>query len=176
MLKRILPMLVIAVLLVGCIQPTESPYPTPTESPYPSAQQMTVQVTVEKEEGQMSDFLSIVWGVLQVRLPWLGLLIVLDIIFGVIVAFKNKAFSLEKLTSFLYSDILPAIVYAAIVLITSIPEEAVPSGALIATQEIIYAGVFLKILTSLLASFAALGVATDALLKIGVNDKRIASG
>lgn len=102
------------------------------------------------------------------RLMWLSILTLMDVLFGVAVALKEHKFSLEKLGSFVYTDVVPVLIWVAVAVLSSMPTEFVPGGINLSLDYVVYAGVFIKIIASLLESFAAFGVLVKPLGKLGV--------
>lgn len=116
----------------------------------------------------MNEYFVMLWGLLQGKLIAFGVLVALDIVFGIIVALVKKEFKWEYLMHYLSSDVLPIFAWVGVVVLTTIPSENIPSGALPIASDAVYATVFLSILASVLGSFSELGVLKDTLNKIGI--------
>ncbi len=101
---------------------------------------------------------AVVWAVIEPRLVVLLILTIFDFIFGVILAVIAKTFQWDYLMHYLETDILPILAWVAIVMISQIPAEFIPSGALPLFEYGIYATVFLSIAASLVGHFQKIGV------------------
>lgn len=102
------------------------------------------------------------WAMIQPRLVVLLILTVFDFLFGVILSLIGKDFKWEYLLHYLNTDILPILAWMAMVVITQIPAEFVPGGALPIFEYGVYATVFLSIAASLFEHFKTIGVMTSA--------------
>lgn len=103
-----------------------------------------------------------IWAVIGPRLVVLLVLTVFDFLFGVILSLIGKDFKWEYLLHYLNTDILPILAWIAMVVITQIPAELIPSGALPVVEYGVYATVFLSIAASLFEHFKTIGVMTSA--------------
>ena len=103
------------------------------------------------------------WSVIMPRLVVLLILTVFDFLFGVILAVIGKVFKWDYLLHYLNTDILPILAWMAIVVITQIPEQFIPTGALPLFEWGVYTTVFLSIVASLFESFKQIGVITQML-------------
>jgi len=116
----------------------------------------------------MTEYFEILWELLKNGLAVLTLLTVLDFVFGVLVAlFIKKDFKWEYLSHFLTSDVLPIFTWVGAVLISTIPAEQIPSGVLPIISGAIYTFVFIQIFSSIMSSFAEIGVLSKPLNKAG---------
>ncbi|MCJ7761376.1 hypothetical protein MUP59_09595 [Candidatus Bathyarchaeota archaeon] len=116
----------------------------------------------------MNEYLTALWASLDGKLIILALLTVIDFLFGIVMSFVKKEFKWEYLMHYLNSDVLPIFGWVGIVLVTSIPGQFVPEGALLIGTDVVYGTVFLGILASILGSIAEMGVLTKPLNKIGI--------
>ena len=103
-----------------------------------------------------------IWSVIEPRLIVLLILTIFDFLFGVILSIIAKEFKWDYLLHYLNSDILPILAWMATVVISLIPVEFIPAGALPIFEYGIYATVFLSIGASLFESFKKIGVLTGA--------------
>jgi hypothetical protein len=99
-----------------------------------------------------------IWAIIEPRLVVLLLLTLFDFLFGVILALIAKTFQWDYLMHYLSTDILPILAWMAIVVVTQIPAEFIPSGALPVFEYGVYATVFLSIAASLVGQFQKIGV------------------
>jgi hypothetical protein len=99
-----------------------------------------------------------IWAVIERRLVVLLILTLFDFLFGVILSLIDKTFKWDYLMHYLNSDILPILAWVAIVVISQIPAEFIPSGALPLFEYGVYATVFLSIAASLVGHFQKIGV------------------
>ncbi len=99
-----------------------------------------------------------VWAVIEPRLLVLLILTIFDFLFGVILAVIAKTFQWDYLMHYLETDILPIFAWVAIVVISQIPAEFIPSGALPLFEYGVYVTVFLSIAASLVGHFQKIGV------------------
>ncbi len=102
--------------------------------------------------------LAELWGAIYPRLVVLLILTLFDFLFGVVLALIGKVFKWDYLLHYLNTDILPILAWMAIVIITKIPEEMIPTGALPLFEWGVYTTVFLSIVASLFESFKLIGV------------------
>ena len=102
------------------------------------------------------------WSVIMHRLVALLVLTMFDFLFGVILAVIGKVFKWDYLLHYLNTDILPILAWMAIVVITQIPEQFIPTGALPLFEWGVYTTVFLSIVASLFESFKKIGVLNNA--------------
>jgi len=98
------------------------------------------------------------WAVIEPRLIVLLILTLFDFLFGVILAVIAKTFQWDYLMHYLNTDILPILIWVAIVVISQIPAEFIPSGSLPLFEYGVYATVFLSIAASLVGHFQKIGV------------------
>jgi len=113
--------------------------------------------------------IDIVVSALSGKLFTLLLLMFLDLLFGVIVALVKKVFKWDYLTNYLVTGFLPIVAWLAIGIIGFIPDQYIPASVTMVAETVVYATVFLKLLTSFLASMSSIGVLTNALGKLGIN-------
>lgn len=119
----------------------------------------------------MNAYFLAVWTIVQPRILVLAILMLIDVLLGIIIALIKKEFKWDKLTSYLNTDVLPIIGWVAVVLITCIPADLIPSGFTIPiVADIVYGTVFIKILASVLKSLADAGVLTSFFGKIGISE------
>ena len=88
------------------------------------------------------------------------ILTVFDFLFGVILAIIARSLKWDYLLHYLNTDILPILAWMAIVVITKIPEQWIPTGALPVFEVGVYATFFLSIAASLFEQFKKIGVLT----------------
>lgn len=118
-----------------------------------------------------TEYFSMLWGLLQGGLFALTLLTLLDVIFGILVSvFVKKDFKWVYLSHFMTTDVLPIFEWVAVVMITTIPAEFIPTGVLPIVSGVVYGAVFLGILASVLESFSAIGILTNLFMKVGIGD------
>lgn len=98
-------------------------------------------------------------------------LMVVDFVFGVILALVKKRFSWDKLTGYLTSDFLPILAWFASAYLAKLPHEYLPSNLLEYIPNAIYATVALSIGASILAHFSEIGVLRVPLAKIAIRPK-----
>jgi|GEM_PF-3083705 len=101
---------------------------------------------------------AVLWAVIEPRLVVLLILTIFDFLFGVILAVIAKTFQWDYLMHYLETDILPILAWIAIVVISQIPAEFIPSGALPLFEYGVYATVFLSNVASLVGHFQKIGV------------------
>ena len=104
--------------------------------------------------------LAEIWAIIAPRLVVLLILTVFDFLFGVILSLIGRVFKWEYLIHYLNTDILPILAWMAIVVITQVPAEFIPAGALPIFEYGVYATVFLSISASLFEHFKTIGVLT----------------
>lgn len=102
-----------------------------------------------------------IWSVIYPRLVVLLILTLFDFLFGVILSVIAKEFKWDYLLHYLETDILPILAWMAIVVISLVPTEFIPAGALPIFEYGVYATVFLSISASLYEQFKKIGVITD---------------
>jgi len=118
-----------------------------------------------------AEYFAMLWELLKGGLFALTILTVVDVVFGVAVAlFIKKDFKWVYLSHFLTSDVLPIFAWVGTVLITTIPAEFIPTGALPIVSGTVYAFVFGGILASIIESFSAIGVLRKPLEKAGFGE------
>jgi hypothetical protein len=105
---------------------------------------------------------SEIWAIIEPRLIVLLILTIFDFLFGVILAVVSREFKWDYLMHYLNTDILPILVWMAVVVISQIPDEFIPAGALPVFEYGIYATVFLSITASLFGHFKKIGVLASA--------------
>lgn len=115
--------------------------------------------------------LQLYWTMVGTKLFWLVVLIVADLVFGVIAAFKNKEFSWDYLNNYLFSNggKLLAWLFAEFLLLmpaNNIPEQF--QQAFTALAQTPYVTIFGAVLASLLGHFADMGVATNVFNKVAI--------
>jgi hypothetical protein len=119
----------------------------------------------------MNEYFVSVWAILQPRLLVFALLIVIDFVLGVVISVVKKEFKLEYLMHYVNTDGLPVLAWVAVVFITLITGNLIPSGTTLPfVGDAIYATVFLSILASILGSLSSIGVLTTLLGKVGVGE------
>jgi len=118
----------------------------------------------------MNAYFVMLWGLLKGGLLAFTILIILDFVFGIIVSLVKKLFKWEYLMHYVYTDVLPVFGWVGVVVLTTIPTENLPEGALPIASGAVYVTVFLSILASLLGSFSELGILTKPLNKIGIGN------
>ena len=101
-----------------------------------------------------------VWAIIEPRLIVLLILTVFDFLFGVILSLIGREFKWDYLLHYLNTDILPILAWMACVVISVIPVEFIPAGALPVFEYGVYATVFLSIAASLFEQFKKIGVLT----------------
>jgi len=99
-----------------------------------------------------------IWAVIEPRLVVLFILTVFDFLFGVVLALIAKEFEWDYLLHYLNTDILPILAWIAVVVITQIPAELIPGGALPIFEYGVYATVFLSITASLFEQYKKIGI------------------
>jgi hypothetical protein len=104
--------------------------------------------------------LGTIWDVIEPRLVVLLILTVFDFLFGVVLAVIAREFEWGYLLHYLNTDILPILAWVSIAVITQIPAEFIPGGALPIFEYGVYATVFLSIAASLFEQFMKIGVLT----------------
>jgi hypothetical protein len=98
----------------------------------------------------------------------LGIVILLDFIFGTILALRQGRFEWVKLAGYLDSDIIPALVWLAVEILALIPTNIVPQGVITYVPIAVFSTVFIKVTASLFGHFAAFGVLTNPMGKVGI--------
>lgn len=164
----ILVTLAMIVLLASCVVPTNPPYPEPTIiPPYPGANGVSVVVNAITQSNSFSDYFAAVWDTIHEKIIWLVGLTLLDIIVGLILSLINGTFDLEKIVSFLKSDGLPIFGWLVSVLLLTIPAQFLPENFVFpATETVIYGGVVLKIIGSILKSLGDAGILSEYISKV----------
>jgi hypothetical protein len=104
--------------------------------------------------------LGTIWAVIEPRLVVLLILTVFDFLFGVVLAVIAREFEWGYLLHYLNTDILPILAWIAVAVITQIPDEFIPGGALPIFEYGVYATVFLSIAASLFEQFKKIGILT----------------
>jgi hypothetical protein len=115
-----------------------------------------------------SENLLAFWQSVQNQVLFLLALVVLDVLFGIYVAFRQKRFELEKLAGYIDSDLIPILVWLAVSFITSFFGQVIPEAFELVAPNAVYVTVVLKIGGSLLGHWSALGVLPKTLNKVGV--------
>ncbi len=111
-------------------------------------------------------------AVIDDRLIALIILTAIDFILGVVLALVHKTFSWEKLTGYIESDLLPILAWLAVEVISALPQDVVPSGAVNVVPLVVYSTVFLKITASILSHVSNMGVARGLLGRVGIESDR----
>jgi hypothetical protein len=115
----------------------------------------------------MIDFVAL-WGVVEGKLIVLLILTLLDLLFGILLAVRQKRFEWAKLTGYLDSDIFPILAWMAAEVIGAIPVGLIPEEGMMILPQIVYGTVFLKILASVAGHMSAIGVLTSALSRVKI--------
>lgn len=102
--------------------------------------------------------LAELWAVIEPRLVVLLILTIFDFLFGVILSLIAKDFKWDYLVHYLNTDILPILAWMAVAVISMIPAEFIPAGALPIFDGAVYITVFLSIAASLFGHFKKIGV------------------
>lgn len=105
--------------------------------------------------------LTELWVVIEPRLIVLLILTIFDFLFGVILSLIAKDFKWDYLVHYLNTDILPILAWMTVAVISMIPAELIPSGALPVVEYGVYATVFLSIAASLYEHLKKIGVLTS---------------
>jgi hypothetical protein len=99
----------------------------------------------------------------------LGVITLMDLIFGVIVSLRQGRFEWVRLADYLESDVIPIMVWLAVEILALIPSNLIPDGVKMYVPAAVYGTVFIKVMASVFGHFSALGVLSDPLGKVGVN-------
>lgn len=121
------------------------------------------------------------WNNVSPWLPWVVLLVVANILFGVARALVQKEFDWQLFPKYVQSDLLPVVVWLFLELLALAPEfpsvESTPISLtlILGLPKAALAGVIIKLAASILASWQALGVLPSVFSRMGIHPKIAAS-
>ncbi|MBN1535179.1 MAG: hypothetical protein JW908_00500 [Anaerolineales bacterium] len=101
---------------------------------------------------------SVIWAALGGKLIVLGLLTMIDLVMGVILALVYKEFSWEYLGNYLKTDGLPIFAWAVVGFINFIPAEYIPTSITMVIESTVYVTVLGVIFGSIMGHLARIGV------------------
>lgn len=115
----------------------------------------------------MNAFIQFYWLISNQLYVLLGLTVI-DFVFGVILALRQKRFQWSKIAGYIDSDILPILGWVVISAIRMIPADYVPLNLDAILPAGVYVTVFLKIFASVASHLAAVGVLNNTLQSVGI--------
>jgi hypothetical protein len=116
----------------------------------------------------ISAILAAFWGRVEIQLYVAIFMTLLDLIFGVILAVRQKRFSWDHLNDYLDKNIIPILIWLAVAALSMLPTQTIPDGITFLAPEVVYYGILAHIGQSLLSHFSAFGVGTNMLSKASI--------
>jgi len=121
----------------------------------------------------MTEILAMWWANVSVWLPWVGLLILFNVLIGTVRALAEKKFDWQIFPKYILSDVLPAVVWLGVALLALAPQlpDVGGGGTLVDMfgygADLVLFGVIAKEVASIAANLQALNAIPD-IIKRGI--------